>query len=626
MDTFAPGFALRTITKFLQVSGGDMIGKGGILFALCAALGAAGVFAQALDPKIPVQVDKRAYFGDLHLHTSNSYDAAWGGVRTTPRDAYRYAQGFAVNYFGHEVKRKAALDFLAVSDHAEYMGVAKAILDKRPPFEESNWYALLTEGTRAGFTQILRSGFYGEPPEIKDLNSESLRRDNWKRVIDVANEFNQPGKFTSFAAFEWSNTPGGSHFHRVVIFRGPKFPELPFSALDSRHPEDLWRYADAQRANGIDSVLIPHNSNLSNGLQFAYTDSYGRPIDREFATTKARNEKLVEVTQIKGTSETHPELSPTDEFAGFEILEHYATGKLGERHGSYAREGLGRGLEIAAKVGVNPYQYGLVGSSDYHSATSATEEDNFTGALGEGDLPFGDNIPKILSQVNQVIRAPQIALAASGITGVWAEQNTREAIFAAFKRREVYATSGPRLQVRLFAGWNYPQGLVQRRDWVHAAYAGGVPMGGELKAARGKGAPRLLVQALKDPDGANLDRIQIVKVWLKDGTSQEQVFDVVWSGNRKADPATGKVPSVGDSVDLTKASYTNSIGAPQLSGEWTDPAFDAKAPAVYYARVIEIPTPRWSTYLAVRNNLPVPTSVPPTHQERAWTSPVFYTP
>jgi hypothetical protein len=593
----------------------------GLLLALAQAQ------AQALDPNVAVHADRRAYFGDLHLHTSNSYDAAWAGVRTTPDDAYRYAQGFPVAYMGHEVKRKVPLDFLAVADHAEYMGVAKQILEQRPPFEHSNWFEQLTNGERPGFMQILRSAFYGEPAELQELNVESLRRDNWKRVIDVANKYDQPGRFTTFAAFEWSNTPGGSHFHRVAVFRGPRYPQLPFSALDSRHPEDLWRYADAQRMRGIDSVLIPHNSNLSGGLHFSLNDSYGRPIDRAFAELKARNETLVEVTQIKGTSETHPLLSPTDEFAGFEILEHYASGKLGDRAGSYARDGYRRGLEIAARVGVNPYQYGLVGSSDYHSSTSATEEDNFTGALGNGDLPFGDNIPVLLTAINPVVRAPLTALAASGITGVWAEQNTREAIFAAFRRREVYATSGPRLQVRLFAGWDYPQGLVHRAGWVRTAYAGGVPMGGDLKPSGNAGAaPRFLVQALKDPDGANLDRIQIIKVWIKDGRSSEKVVDVVWSGDRNPDPRTGKLPPVGNSIDLTTARYTNTIGAVQLSGEWTDPEFDPRSSAVYYARVIEIPTPRWPTYLAVRNGLPLPAATPPDHQERAWTSPVFYNP
>ncbi|MBF8270387.1 MAG: DUF3604 protein, partial [Gammaproteobacteria bacterium] len=323
----------------------------------------------------------------------------------------------------------------------------------------------------------------------------------------------------------------------------------------------------------------------------------------------------------------HPELSPTDEFAGFEILDHYVQGERASPHGSYAREGYARGMEIAERVGVNPYQYGMIGSSDYHSSTSATEEDNHTGALGTGDFPFGDNVARVLTTINQVIRAPITALAASGITGVWAEQNTRLAIFAAMKRREVYATSGPRIQVRLFAGWDYPAGLVWQNNWLQQAYAGGVPMGGDLTATdKPPQGPRFLLQALKDPDGANLDRIQIVKVWRKDGVSQERIYDVVWSGERKIDASMGKVPDVGSTVDVNTATYTNAIGAVQLSGEWQDPDFDPASTAVYYARVIEIPTPRWPTYLAVRNKLPIPDNVPPTHQERAWTSPVFYTP
>src|SRR5688572_15921093 len=354
--------------------------------------------AQNIDPAVSANLQRNAYFGDLHLHTSNSYDASWGGVRTTPRDAYRYAQGLPVSYMGREVRRKAPLDFLAVADHAEYMGVSPRILDKRPPFESSNWFEALTSGDRPGFTRILRSAFYG-PEVIGELNGDALKRDNWRAVIDVANEFNKPGKFTTFAAFEWSNTPDGSHFHRVVVFRGPQYPDVPFSALDSRHPEELWKYADAARARGIESVLIPHNSNLSDGRQFARNDSSGQPIDRAFAQTKARNEPLVEVTQIKGTSETHPALSPEDEFAGFEILDHWAGGKRGQIHGAYAREGYARGMEIAARVGANPYRYGLIGSSDYHSATSATEEDNHTGALGNSDLPVGDGVRKVLNDV-----------------------------------------------------------------------------------------------------------------------------------------------------------------------------------------------------------------------------------
>jgi len=596
-----------------------------------ACLLSAGPAAQAVevDAAVPVNPNRSAYFGDLHLHTSNSSDAAWGGVRTTREDAYRYAQGYPVTYLGHEVRRKAPLDFLAITDHAEYMGVAIAIIRKDGPFADTDWPAQMfdPEGNPGdGFLKILRSGFFG-PEVFRELNTRFIKEVNWQAVIDAAEAFNQPGRFTTFAAFEWSDTPGGSHFHRVVVFPGPRYPEVPFSALDSRHPEDLWRYADNNRAQGIDSVLIPHNPNLSGGLQFAYTDSRGVVIDREFAETKARNEPLVEVTQIKGTSETHPELSPDDEFADFEILEHYLKGERQSPNGSYVRQAYGRGMEIAARVGANPYRFGLVGSSDFHSATSATEEDNYTGALGFGDSPFGvENAKRVLTAVNPVINQPIAALSASGVTGVWAEQNTREAIFAALKRREAYATSGPRIQVRLFAGWDYPAGLVDRHDWVAQAYAGGVPMGGELAVGAHRRSPRFLVAALKDPDGANLDRVQLVKVWTRDGASHERIFDVAWSDGRARDPQTGRLPEVGDTVDVASASYSNTIGSALLSAEWTDPEFDPQAAAVYYARVIEIPTPRWSTYLAVRNHLPVPDTVPATLRERAWTSPVFVDP
>ena len=583
--------------------------------------------AQNLDESVPVNPTRNAYFGDLHLHTSNSYDAAWGGARTTRADAYRYAQGYPVMYLGHEVKRKAPLDFLAIADHAEYIGVAMQIIEDGGPFADTHWpEQMFTDDgeTGPGFRQILSSGFYG-PETFPELNSRAVKQMNWKAVIDAADEFNQPGKFTTFTAFEWSNTPNGSHAHRVALFPGPNYPDVPFSALDSRDPEDLWRYADYNRANGIDSILIPHNMNLSGGRQFSYTDIQGEEIDREFAEAKARNETLVEITQIKGTSETHPEISPNDEFAGFEILEHYEGGERASPHGSYAREGLARGMEIADKIGANPYQYGFVGSSDYHSSTSATEEFNYTGALGSGDNPFED-VPALFSRINPVLRAPTIAIAASGVTGVWAEQNTREAIFAAMQRKEVYATSGPRIQVRMFASWDYPEGLVYQNEWISKAYGNGIPMGGDLAATRRNESPRFLLHALKDPDSGNLDRIQIIKVWYRDGESFEQVFDAVWAGAREPDPVTGKVPAIGNTVDAESASYTNKIGAAQLIGEWTDPDFNRRDNAIYYARVIEIPTPRWPTYLAVQSNLPIPDSVPADHQERAWTSPIFYNP
>ncbi|MFM1886694.1 MAG: hypothetical protein RL026_1851 [Pseudomonadota bacterium] len=611
------------------MSGGRWLGAclaAAVAFAL--PLQGAVAAAAAPAPALPANPLRSAWFGDLHLHTSNSYDAAWGGVRTTPRDAYRYAQGLPVDYMGKSVRRKAALDFLAVADHSEYMGVPRSILEQRPPFEDSNWLEQLQRPDKAGFTKFLRSAFYG-PEVLAEFNTPAIKRDNWQAVIAAADEAYQPGRFTTFAAFEWSNTPGGNHFHRVAVFPGPRYPDVPFTALDSRHPEDLWRYADAARARGIDSVLIPHNSNLSGGLQFSMADSYGKPLDRDTAALRARNERLVEVTQIKGTSETHPELSPDDEFAGFEILEHYAGGGRGPVAGSYVRDAYRRGLELASRVGVNPFAFGMVGSSDYHSGTTATEEDNHTGALGDSDWPHGEGARKVLNEINPVIRAPVAALSASGITGVWAEQNTRESIFAAFKRREVFATSGPRLQVRLFASFDYPAGLMAAEDWLARAYARGVPMGGDLKPARRGSAarpPRLLLQAVKDPDGANLDRLQVVKVWMSQGRTHERVYDVVGSGGRRPDPATGRMAAVGSTVDATRAVYANTIGAARLQAEWVDPDFDPKASALYYARVIEIPTPRWSTYLAVRNGLPLSDKVPASLQERAWTSPVFYSP
>lgn len=580
-----------------------------------------------VDANVPVHPERQAYFGDLHLHTSNSFDAAWASVRTTPADAYRYAKGFPIQYLGKEIKRRTPLDFLAVTDHSEYMGVVMGLINKDSDFEGTNWFEAIGDGNRAEISKIMGSGFSGRGGTFNELNTDLVKRGNWQRVIDAANQANQPGKFTAIVGYEWSDTPGGSHNHRVVLFRGPQYPDAPFSALDSRNPMDLWRYADANRARGIDSVLIPHNPNLSDGLQFSLNMPDGNPITREYAEAKARNEKLVEVSQIKGTSETRPELSPDDEFAGFEVIDHFVGERKGKLEGSYVRQALTNGFAVAERVGVNPYRFGFEGGSDFHSGAAASEEDNFPGALGDNDSHSPENAPKLMTELNQVLRQPTAVLSASGITGVWAEQNTREAIFAAFQRRETYATSGPRMQVRMFGGWDYAAGLVNTSHWLATAYAKGVPMGGDLaKAPAGKRAPRFLLQALKDPDGANLDRIQVIKVWRKGGKDFEKVYDAVWSGNRKADAKTGKVPAVGNTVDAKTATYTNTIGAAQLSGEWVDPDFDATVSAAYYARVIEIPSPRWTTYLSVEQNIPLTTARDAWLQERAWTSPIFYTP
>ena len=593
---------------------------------MCTAGGARGAQPAAeFDPSVPVAALRQAYFGDLHLHTANSFDAAWGGVRTTPTDAYRYAEGFPISYMGRQIKRNAPLDFLAVTDHSEYMGVVMDVLNKDPLLAGSAWSKTITETDNSGMRQLMSAGLRGGS-YYPELNTPAIKKESWQRVIDAANQFNQPGRFTAFVAYEWSDTPGGSHNHRNVIFRGPDYPDMPFSALESRNPEDLWRYADANRARGIDSVLIPHNPNLSDGLQFSLNGYDGNPMTREYAQEKAQNEPLIEMSQIKGTSETRPELSPDDEFAGFEVIDHYVDQRKGALDGSYVRQGLARGFQLAERIGVNPYRLGFEGGSDFHSGAPSQEEDNFPGALGDSDLQTAENAPHLLNDVNAILRQPTAVLSASGITGVWATQNTREAIFAAFQRRETYATSGTRIQVRMFGGWDYPAGLEKQSHWLTTAYAQGVPMGGDLPdQPAGKRTPRFLVQALKDPDGANLDRIQIIKVWRKAGANHEKVYDVVWSGARKRDAKSGKVPAVGNTVNVQDATYSNSIGAAQLSGEWLDPDFDPSVSAAYYARVIEIPTPRWTTYLAVKYNLPLTKARDPSIQERAWTSPIFYT-
>jgi hypothetical protein len=599
-----------------------------------AAVARGGAAGQGAAPAQAVRADRaslpapnslrNAYFGDLHLHTSMSFDAATAMTNTAPEDSYRFASGGTVNYLGHEVRRHTALDFLAVTDHAEYLGMVREAENPNGPFASTDWPKRLAgQGVRSMMHDWAASALRGSAPPVSEFLRPDLMRSNWQHEIDAAAKYYRPGVFTTFVAFEWSPTPGGHHLHRNVIFRGPKYPELPFSTFDSMRPEDLWRYADHLRSQGIDSVIVPHNSNLSGGLTFAYTDSAGNPIDRDYARTRMRNERLVEIAQNKGASETLPQLSPTDEFANFELMP-LEGGDARRMAGGYVRQAFARGLEIQARIGVNPFAYGIEGGTDFHSGVSATEEANFPGGLGMNDSH--DDPHKVLTEEEPILKAPAAVLSAGALTGVWAEQNTRESIFAALKRREAFATSGNRIAVRLFAGWRFPNGLTRRPDWVQTAYATGVPMGSDLPPRPGaKAQPRFLVWALKDPDSGNLDRIQIIKVWYAHGASHEKVFDVVASGGRVPD-AQGYLPPVGNTVDVKTATYTNSIGTTQLLGEWSDPEFDPRANAIYYARVLEIPTPRWSTYLAVRNHLPLATAVPPALQERAWTSPVFYGP
>jgi Protein of unknown function (DUF3604) len=568
---------------------------------------------------------KNAYFGDLHLHTGYSMDAFAFGTRTTPEDSYKYAMGETVEYFGKPQKRNAPLDFLAVTDHAEYLGVVRDTIDPNGPFAKSEWYTIMTNPnpkvSGEAFKKIAGSLVVNKP--LPEFNDPKLLRSAWEKYGAISDKYYKPGKFTTFVGFEWTSAPEFQNLHRCVIF-ADKGPAMPFSAFDSQDPEKLWEYLELQRKQGIDVIAVPHNANVSNGLMFSTRDLSGKPLTRDYAERRMANEPLAEINQAKGQSDTSPALSPTDEFANFEMFT-YLIGtniKAKAATGSYLRQAYGVGQEQQAKLGVNPFKYGIEGGTDFHSGISSTEASNYPGSHGNQD-----NDPKtVITATTSVSGEPPTALSSAGLTGVWAEENTRESIFAAFKRKETFGTSGTRIKVRMFAGWDYPKDMTKQADWVKSAYDAGVPMGGDLAAPSAAAAPTFVVHAIKDPDSGNLDRVQIIKISTKNGKSQEKIYDVVWSGDRKRDPKTGKVGAVGNTVDVRTATYTNNIGATELLGEWTDPSFDPAAYTTYYARVLEIPTPRWSTYWAAKLNVPPPPNVAATVQQRAWTSPIWYAP
>jgi hypothetical protein len=581
----------------------------------------AGVAAADTAAKVPANPLRNAYFGELHLHTGMSFDAFLIGTRVYPETGYQYARGDEVEVNGKKFKRKP-LDFCAVTDHSEYLGQMYQAGQPDGPLKDTVWAKTIAkEGPSQRLLRMFGlSDTFGtgaaEPPEL--LKPEAIKS-NWKRQIDAAEGAYQPGKFTTFVGYEWSALPNGANLHRNVIFKGPKYPEVPFSSVDSAIPEQLWRYIRHHRELGIEALAIPHNSNVSDGLMFSYADSKRDPIDAEYSATRQSIERLVEITQTKGTSETRPELSPDDEFANFELINTLLTvPRQSSVKGGYVRDALGRGLEIEKRLGVNPFEFGLVGSSDLHTGLVSSDE-----KLAPANLGTPPDVQKLL-EANPSFGG--VNGSSAGLAGVWAESNTRESIYDALYRRETFATSGTHLRVRLFAGFDYPQGFTKQRNWVKRAYESGFAMGSDIAGANVNGKPiKLVVHAVKDPDAGSLDRIQIVKVWLADGKAKERIFDVAWAGDRKADDK-GRVSAIQSSVNVEAATYDNAIGANELIAEWQDPTFRAEETAVYYARVLEIPTPRWSTYLAVRNKLPIPTSVPSAIQERAWTSPVFYRP
>jgi len=588
----------------------------------------------------------RVYWGDTHLHTSYSMDAGAFGARLGPSDAYRFARGEeVVSSTGQRVKLSRPLDFLVVADHSDNMGFFPKLFAGDPAMLADptgrRWYDMMQKGGAEAVKvalEVIDSFSKGTfPKALASLPGSPAYRSAWEQTIKAAEEANTPGRFTAFIGNEWTSNTGGNNLHRVVIFRDGSDkasrvePYTTLKPLGSDNPRDLWKWMAAyEEQTGGRILAIAHNGNLSNGIMFPEIESFtGKAVDREYAETRIRWEPLYEATQIKGDGESHKFLSPNDEFAGYETWDkgnlNMSVPKRPEMlQYEYARSGLKLGLKIEHKVGVNPYKFGMIGSTDSHTGLATAEEDNFFGKHS-GSEPSAKRWEHPVGCFGGVCIMGW-EQAASGYAGVWATENTREALFDAMVRKETYATTGPRMIVRFFGGWDFEMQDTQTRSPAIAGYTKGVPMGGDLRQAPAGKVPTFLVAALKDPIGANLDRIQIIKGWLDaKGDVQEQVYDVVWSDGRKPG-ADGKLPPVGNTVDVANAVWTNTIGAPELITVWKDPDFDPALKAFYYVRVIEIPTPRWTAYDAKYYGVKMSPEVPMITQERAYTSPIWYTP
>ena len=638
------------------------------------------------------QKERTAYFGDLHVHTAYSFDAYAFGTLATPYDAYRFATGEAIkNPAGYDMQLSRPMDFYAVTDHGMFLGLAKAAADTSTAFSKNAFsepYNDLNAPDNYGtdiissFKRLLTfSSFL--PKAVSQTNSGELDRQEvlgvirsaWIDTIDAADQFNDPGKFTTFAAYEYTSSGADmGNLHRNVIFEGSdRLPREPFSRFHSVNPEDLWQWMDELRAKGVESLAIPHNSNGSNGQMFKLVDWAGNPLDDDYAQKRIRNEPLVEITQIKGTSETHPILSTRDEWAGFEIMPYrVATAALSKPQGSYVREALRNGLALEHQGITNPYQFGFIASSDTHSAASQNNEADFASKLGllsgtaeqRGSVPrpglsgeltyYGTKIASNLYattngksmyvKINGAVYSNGAGptFGASGLAAAWAEENTRESLYSAFRRKEVFATSGPRLQLRFFAGYEFDETMLTSADGVARAYAQGVSMGGTISNKSNTGnssngdtsgdytsgnqkSPGFLVMASADPTGAPLQRLQIIKGWIDaDGNTHEDVIDVACAGGAEVNPQTNRCPDNGARVDISDCSINPETGSAQLSALWHDPMFNAQQRAFYYARVLENPTCRWSTWDAYRAGVAPRPDLATTLQERAWSSPIHY--
>ena len=594
----------------------------------------------------PIEEPTHVYWGDTHLHSNYSPDAyLQGNSSADPDTAYRFAKGLPAIHpgSGAKVRLSRPLDFLALTDHGEFMGIIPKLIAGDPLIANTKtgkrWAKMFAKGKGVKvFAEGIEIMNSGQIPD--DLSSPEINAAVWADIVEVGQAHDDPGTFTTFIGWEWTSTPEGYNLHRVVISPDAEAAKkyIPFNSFDSTKPEDLWAWLEkTNQETGARFVAIPHNSNISNGLMFDQVDSEGRPITAEYARMRMKWEPVVEMTQMKGDSETHPTLSPTDEFADYETYEHLI--KAGEdadphvtwnggdaeiegaKAGDYARSALRRGLEIEAKVGANPYKFGMIGATDSHTGLATYEETNFWGKYGTDSTPEGkDNI---------VIPPKSTGwdIGAAGLAGVWAEENTRESLFSAFQRKEVYATTGPRIRLRFFGGWEFSSKDARNGNMAAAGYDRGVPMGGDLTEGPAGKAPAFLIHAVKDPLSGNLDRVQVIKGWVdSDGKSYEKIYNVAWSGERTLD-ANGALEPVGNTVDISKGVYTNDIGTSQLVASWADPDFDPEVRAFYYLRVLEIPTPRSSLYdtLALREDASR-SGKPAFIQERAYSSPIWYTP
>ncbi len=589
---------------------------------------------------VPMQV----YWGDEHVHTGLSLDAGIAGTTLGPEDAVRFARGDEVtSSTGVRMKLGRALDWVAVTDHSDALGSIAALRDGDPAMMANplakRWHDMMLQGSEAGTQakrELVKSVTDGTAP--RELADPRHLVSAWEKTVDVMEKYNAPGSFTAFISYEWSAAPDGRNLHRNVIFRDnadKTRATLPLTSQESvapgragTDPESLWNWLAAYETRTGGKVLaIPHNGNLSNGAMFAMTRLDGAPLTPELAALRARFERLYELYQYKGSSEVVPSLAPSDEFAKFGIWDTADLGGNATRPESkateYWRDALANGMVVEGKIGVNPHRFGAAAGTDTHTALAAYEEGNFGGKFADSEQSNTNRWNNLYKKEAAYTRKDWTMMA-QGITGVWATANTRAAIWDGMHRRETYASSGPRIVLRMFGGFGLA--AADLPDMVKAGYARGVPMGGDLKASPGGKAPTFLISALKDPAGANLDRVQVVKLWVgADGKPAQRIYDVAWGGARKAG-ADGRLPPVGNTVDLKTATYRNSIGAPELAKAWTDPDFDPKLRAVWYIRAIEIPTPRWTAYDAVRNKLKITPEVDMVLQERAVSSPIWYVP